>query len=106
LTLLIVIYINKENTRSCVVFLNEISKLVTKFPIMEDNEKILLSFSSAYHKSEKSKDDSNYILDKFVVEMGKFYKRPEVVIEAFTSCSDNNCKFFLFSVKILLWGYG
>jgi hypothetical protein len=89
------IYItNVDNTRSCIVFLYEISKLITRYPVMEDNEKILLSFSSAYYKTEKVKDDSNYILDKFVVEMGKFYKRPEVVIQAFTHCSDNNSKIY------------
>jgi hypothetical protein len=62
---------------------------------MEDNDKILLSFSSAYHKTEKVKDDSNYILDKFVIEMGKYYKRPEVVIQSFTNCSDNNSIYLL-----------
>ena len=77
-----------ENLKSCIVNLYEISKVLPKISTLEENEKIYLSFSSAYYKLEKKNDDSDYKLDKFVTDMGNFYKCHEVITKAFANCRD------------------
>jgi hypothetical protein len=80
-----------DNLKSCAIYLWEISRLFNKISILEENEKVLLSFSSAYYNKEKQSEELS--IDSFIPKIGNYYKNPEVLWNTVLESNDKSCKY-------------